>query len=337
MKPPENVSIPLAAYGLVKDFLKTFKAEGVLVGSAARRNRLPLLIDDPLQLIPKRPVFMFLDEVSPPELPVLGMDVGERSAAEGLVRPAVASACIEGSTVLSGLRAFVRLLQTLANELPMGLAPAPGGAWLWHRGLSAPADGSRPGILQLELFILGLFLSVVRRYLGHGWQPQMLHFQAERVPVALSRRLPLSVVKTSESCLRVWIPAAELGTELHRGERCDGEEACESPPNDLVGGLRKAMIGYSADPACDFTLAFAAEISGLSERALQRRLAVHGLRFRDLLGGAMAESAKHHLNDPALTVMDVALIHGYSDASHFVRAFVHFAGITPGAYRQMTV
>jgi AraC-like DNA-binding protein len=95
------------------------------------------------------------------------------------------------------------------------------------------------------------------------------------------------------------------------------------------------MIGFFSDPACDFTLAFAAEITRLSERSLQRRLAARGLSFRGLMGEAMVESAKRHLCDETLTVGDIALTHGYSDASHFSRAFSRIAGMTPGAYRRM--
>jgi hypothetical protein len=229
-----SASVPLAAYGFVQDFRDVLRAEGVAVGPAARKTRLPLLVDSPLQMIPKRPAFLFLDQVSTPELPVFGLATGMRSGAGGLTRGLVDSTCVDGGTLLAGLRVFVRLIRRLSNELPIDLELTSDGAWLWHRGLSAPADGSRPGILQLELYILGILLSVVRRYLGDGWTPERLHVQAARVPDELSRCLGFPVVETGETCLRVWIPTAALGGSVCRGWRSDRSAVTEAPPNDLT-------------------------------------------------------------------------------------------------------
>jgi AraC-like DNA-binding protein len=330
-----QAAVPLASYGFIKDFLGVLQAAGVSVGPSARKTRLPLLVDDPMQLIPKRPCFLFLDQVSTPELPVLGLATGIHSSAEGLVRSVIEAACVDGSTLLSGLRGFVRLIQTLANELPIDLELTSDGAWLWHRGLSAPADGSRPGILQLELYILGIFLSVLRGYLGSSWQPMKLQLQAARVPAELSRHLPRPVIQTGRARLAVWVPAADFAAKARRKRGGERVTTTGRPPTDLVCGLREAMIGYSTDPTCDFTLSFAAELAGMTERSLQRKLAVHGVRFRDLAGESMVESSKRHLRNESLTVRDVALAHGYSDPSHFVRAFNRFAGMTPGVYRRV--
>ena len=220
------------------------------------------------------------------------------------MRSVIEAACVDGSTLLSGLRGFVRLIQTLANELPIDLELTSDGAWLWHRGLSAPADGSRPGILQLELYILGIFLSVVRGYLGPGWQPMKLQLQAARVPADLHQHLPRPTIQKGRSRLAVWVPAADFGAKARQTR---GAEMVPTTgrPTDLVGGLREVMIGYATDPTCDFTLSLAAEIAGLTERSLQRRLVAHGVSFRDLAGEAMVESSKRHLADETLTVRDV--------------------------------
>lgn len=72
----------------------------------------------------------------------------------------------------------------------------------------------------------------------------------------------------------------------------------------------------------------------LSERTLQRYLRSEGTSFAEVLETTRRELALVHLRDPQLSVEEIALLLGYSDARPFARAFRAWTGTTPSAYRR---
>jgi AraC-like DNA-binding protein len=80
-----------------------------------------------------------------------------------------------------------------------------------------------------------------------------------------------------------------------------------------------------------------AEELQMSPRKLQQLLTNEGSNFRKLLHEALFQRAKDYLADPAIRVSEVAFLLGYSEQSPFQAAFKNWAGITPGAWRKMTL
>ncbi|MNG33795.1 HTH-type transcriptional regulator VirS [compost metagenome] len=65
-----------------------------------------------------------------------------------------------------------------------------------------------------------------------------------------------------------------------------------------------------------------------------RQLAEHGLRYRALLGDVRFKLARLYLADPRLSLVEIALLLGYSEQSAFTRAFRTWSGSTPQDYRR---
>lgn len=78
----------------------------------------------------------------------------------------------------------------------------------------------------------------------------------------------------------------------------------------------------------------AASALGLGARALQRRLAEDGHRYRDLVDAIRRAQAAHYLEDPDIDLSELALLLGFSEQSAFQRAFRRWFGDTPHAYRR---
>ena len=76
-----------------------------------------------------------------------------------------------------------------------------------------------------------------------------------------------------------------------------------------------------------------AEITGLSVRSLQRRLAQHGLSHLQIIAQARYEAATRLLEDPDIRITDIGYELGYADSTHFARAFKRWAGVSPRQYR----
>jgi AraC family transcriptional regulator, regulatory protein of adaptative response / methylphosphotriester-DNA alkyltransferase methyltransferase len=83
------------------------------------------------------------------------------------------------------------------------------------------------------------------------------------------------------------------------------------------------------------TLAVVAGALASSPRQLQRAYAQFGeITFReDLLARRMAAAAELLVDQPAVTVRDVARLVGYRQAPHFARAFRRRYGLSPARFR----
>jgi AraC-like DNA-binding protein len=76
-----------------------------------------------------------------------------------------------------------------------------------------------------------------------------------------------------------------------------------------------------------------ARAMGLSVRSLQRRLSAHGLSYRELVEQARRGVTERLLGDQSLSLLDIALLVGFSDQSAFNRAFRRWFGATPSQQR----
>ncbi|WP_083241575.1 helix-turn-helix transcriptional regulator [Methyloceanibacter stevinii] len=79
-------------------------------------------------------------------------------------------------------------------------------------------------------------------------------------------------------------------------------------------------------------IAYAAAQLHTSVRTLQRRLAATGLRFTDLVDEIRRSAAVELVLADALTGAQIAHMLGYSDQSHFTRAFKRWTGTSPRQY-----
>jgi AraC-like DNA-binding protein len=68
----------------------------------------------------------------------------------------------------------------------------------------------------------------------------------------------------------------------------------------------------------------------LSVRTLQRKLASEGTTFREVMEAARGQLAQAYLSDPRVSIGEVAMLLGFSDASSFNRAFRRWTGESPG-------
>ncbi len=87
------------------------------------------------------------------------------------------------------------------------------------------------------------------------------------------------------------------------------------------------------DPARHFSLAETATRLGLSPRALQRRLAAHGLTVTAVARAVQIRHACALLAGSDEPLPAIGYVCGFSDQAHFTRTFRKRVNMTPGAYR----
>jgi len=73
----------------------------------------------------------------------------------------------------------------------------------------------------------------------------------------------------------------------------------------------------------------------MSTRTLHRRLKDKNRVYRDILKDIRKSMALTYLSDHKLTLLEIALMLGYSEQSTFTRAFTLWYGMAPLRYRQV--
>jgi AraC-like DNA-binding protein len=73
---------------------------------------------------------------------------------------------------------------------------------------------------------------------------------------------------------------------------------------------------------------------GISGRSLQRRLSEMGTSYSVLVAEVRLDTASHLLVESDERIADISARLGFSSASSFIRTFMRWMDIPPGAYRR---
>lgn len=103
-------------------------------------------------------------------------------------------------------------------------------------------------------------------------------------------------------------------------------------PLSVISRLRALMAEQL--PGGDFSLERLASHLAMSPRTLQRKLAAEGENFTQVLETMRMELADHYLRRTDSSIMDIALLLGFSQASAFSHAFRQARGISPADFRK---
>jgi AraC-like DNA-binding protein len=103
-------------------------------------------------------------------------------------------------------------------------------------------------------------------------------------------------------------------------------------PDAFLDQLQQQMM--TALQEGEPSAAMLAERMSCSLRSFYRKLAEYGLCYRALLGDVRFKLARMYLADSRLSLVEVALLLGYSEQSAFSRAFRKWSGSTPQEYRR---
>jgi len=207
-------------------------------------------------------------------------------------------------------------------------------------------EGVRGSEAQLAgewLRILPL-LTVVRRFAGSDWAPAEIGLRTRReVGRTIREAFPHTRLRCGEAETTVAFPAALLDSAragrraltAERLARVAGDGPSPGGPAgwDFPTSLREILKTYMGEGYPD--LALAARIVGCSVRTLQRRLEQCGASYSQVVQEARFEAASALLTQGDTTVLDTAHSVGYSDPSHFARAFRRYAGVSPTQYRML--
>jgi AraC-like DNA-binding protein len=205
-------------------------------------------------------------------------------------------------------------------------------AFFLHAYLQETEAGSR----HARDCALLLMRDLIRLAAGRDWQPEILLLNDIEKTAALSKEFGEPEIRLSK-CNGLSFPANLLSVPLRQCERTDVknlesqtfEEA--TPSTEFIGSLRQVIATFLPEGQCG--LAQVASALGMHQRTLQRKLAVIGQDYSELLSQVRFEKTLHLFGNSELKIHDIALELGFQDASNFSRSFRQWTGVTPSQFR----
>lgn len=125
------------------------------------------------------------------------------------------------------------------------------------------------------------------------------------------------------------VPAANA--QLHRHLEREAAGMRSGLGLGFVGEVRRTVSGTIASGKC--TIAHIAQLLGVHERTLNRRLLAEGATFKDVRDEVRYGMSRQLLLNTSMTLTEIAAALGYADASAFLRAFARWSGQTPQRWR----
>lgn len=161
-------------------------------------------------------------------------------------------------------------------------------------------------------------------------------------PEYYERMKPLIPVPVLFDCAynQMRFPASRLDQRLRFADprlakmaeaQCEQEMANIKSPPKLLNQVRRIILAQSGRfPSVDE----AASDLHMSSRTLKRKLQQLGTSYQTILDDLRKGLAVEYLTQTEITVDDIAVQLGYSDASNFARAFRRWTGRSPSDYRR---
>ncbi|WP_110642741.1 AraC family transcriptional regulator [Salinicola sp. CPA57] len=187
---------------------------------------------------------------------------------------------------------------------------------------------------------MGMALNLIRYAAGANWAPRAVMFEHPRpeqwhdhcksFDAQVYFDQPLNSMLIPKRDLTRSMPDSDpllLGVIVDAIRRLDGQRT----PQGLVDRVRDQIrqLLSIGEPTLEGT----AHRLDLSSWSLQRRLNREGVSFSGLLDAVRREMADHYLCQPHLSISEMALLLGFSEASAFSRAFRRWHGASPRQWR----
>lgn len=270
----------------------------------------------------------------------VGLSLGRTADPAKLGPIGKALATATGTTAEACLQAQIDLMPTMQSHVSIALLKRDR-EMIWTHRLVGDDETS----WLLHEGAVAFNIGMLRNLMGQDWAPEHVSFPHACKGLRRSYedhfQAPVSFGDQGEA--RIHMARSALSRPLRQasyaGRGRDAEAAEAEPVRPIRLGARD--IEDAVERMIDATLAhrpvslhMAARILGLSARTLQRRLDDNGTAFELILDERRRSLATSWLKDGKTSVTGVAMRLGYSDVSHFNRAFQRWEGRSPMDFRR---
>jgi AraC-like DNA-binding protein len=331
--------VPVLRCTYLKHFIQVFRELGLDIHSDLCQSRLPdALPDRIIEYVPAHPALAFVIATAQKHgIEGLGSTAGlnlHPSEFSDVVRQGLSQA----TTLGQALDSFCHLVNQEQSHVHCRLVNTDGKEARICGTVGM--DPKHEAFQYSEWILIMSMLCIIRQAASQEWSPQQVSFQSQPVISALDwKALPGTQFYVGQSDTSISFPKDMLNL-VWPGRNSNDQMQTHLPLEakavenvwGLSNSLRMALRPYLTDGYPSIELA--AEISGTSVRTLQRRLSQCHLSYSDMIKQLRFDVSKDLLRDPEKKVLDAALELGFTDPSHFSRAFKHMTGISPREFRK---
>lgn len=246
-----------------------------------------------------------------------------------------------GITVFDAMRIACRLIGTQVPTLKWWIAKEQGGALLCRKQLVRSPDLEQ-ALTYLERYTMLLLLNIIRTGAGPGWSPPAAFLSSQRDDVfgnwvafeaaSVTFEAPYSAIFVPNRILILPLqnrPAPDAPHLIGIEKKIRRDQLGK----DIVDDVR--LLAHSLLRQKSANLNTLAEVTLMSPRTIQRRLAEKGQSFAQLVEQVRFQNAVKLLDQDGASVSETSELLGYEHPQHFIRAFRRWAGISPGQYHRM--
>ena len=319
--------------GHLMAFTAFLRNAGAPVDRYLRHQGLPVLCDDPDYVVPLARVWSFFDAVSRHEDSTFGWRTGA-FAGDHNINAGLLRTLNSAPTLFQALQCLVRTINSEASQLQLGIHGRRRDVLFYNR---YPGKRGLPGYEVSQAYQLGIYLDLIRHFLGRDWVPYEIGIEHPSAPAFVYEQFPGCRIQVQQPMGYIAVPRAGL-----RRAPCHtvpkkrlADDLVLSNKFDYVDTLRALIKSYLADgyPSAQF----AAMLMGVSERTLARRLATFGLTYGTLIDQVRFSTAKELLHKQDLKIQHIAMAVGFDDQSNFTRMFQRVGGLSPQEFRMATL
>ena len=321
---------PVLRVGHLLAFSSWLSTTGAPVERLLRAQKLPVMCDEPDYFVPVPNLWSFFEaaahNIDPDVGWLVGKHVGDQNLSHRLLQKLE-----HAPSLYLALMGLVQSVRVEASDLQLGLYErAEDVLFCTHY----PGRSDLPGYDQSQAYQLGLFIGLIRHFLGKHWTPDEIGIQCQRSPAGIMHIFPHSRILTGQNVAYVAVPR----NGLHRSARPRAgqtlSESTSGGKNDFefAGKLRAILQSYLSEgyPSASFS----AELMGISERTLARRLSATDLTYGSLVDDLRFTRAKELLQNSDQRIGDVALSVGFQGQANFTRMFRRMGGMSPMQFRK---
>lgn len=328
--------IPLTRLSQIHPFVKTLDQIGSPYQKILRKCHIPIYYDEkPNHLIPEYLVNLLVEEATQFEGETFGLLAGEYSEIKDL--GVIGNLLSKPPTLYETLNKFLDYVRWHSTDALFWLKIEPKYVWFCRQGIKSISVG----LESTELYTVRLLIKIVQSFTDSKWKPNQVYLQMSRkkslydypalanIPIFFQQ--PFTAIVFPRSLL--WQTRSVLSKKAGITGQDISDQNLIIPNTGIKEALSQTIATFLPDQVCGIN--DIAKITGISVRTLQRQLAQQGISYSRLVQEVRLQQALELLKNSELKLVEISELLGYSDASHFSRAFKKWTGFSPSQFRRM--
>jgi len=296
-----------------------------------RQQGLPVFCEDPSAFVPLSRAWSFFDAVVRRVDPMIGWQVG-RFVGDNSLNAKLLQKLEKAPTLNLALGRLANLVRSEASHLRLGTLRRGNDVLFFTK---YPDVEEAPGYHVSQAYQLGVYIDLVRHFIGPGWIPAEMGVESSSVPIGLRDLFPGCRILSGQRTGYIAVPRSHLHKQANRSDPGEADDSLVMTGRlDYVDTLVAMLRAYIPDGYPSARIA--AGLMDTSERTLARELSARDLTYGALIDEVRFKKSAEMLRETDERMTDIGHAVGFDDPAHFARMFVRIAGLSPREYRKRT-